>query len=149
MPSRVVSTGTPFLFVGVDAAATVDALSPDTTALTRALDEIDQDLAGVYVWADDRGGETHTIYGRCFAPRAGLPEDPVTGSASGALGAHLFDLGILRSASDGTVSMRTTQGRAMGRPGNANVTLLVSDGKVASVSVAGHGTIVGEGTLRI
>lgn len=148
VPSRVVSTGTPFLFIGVDTPRTVDRLLPDMPALTRALNRLEmRDLAGVYVWADDRLGLTQSIYGRCFAPVAGLPEDPVTGSASGALAAHLFDAGMLRGAADGVATMQTTQGRAMGRVGNAYVTLIVSGGHVNSVCVAGHAVIVAEGTL--
>lgn len=149
-PCRVVSTGTPFLFVGVDSTRSLDMLTPDMPALTQALvNMFGQRVAGVYVWADDRIGRTQTIYGRCFAPGAGLPEDPVTGSASGALGAHLFDLSLLRGAADGTATMQTTQGRAMGRTGHVYVTLIAADRRVNSVSVAGHGVIVGEGTLYV
>ena len=149
-PIRVVSTGTPFLFVGVDSTRSVDILTPDMPALTKAVANLsDTAVAGVYVWADDRLGRTQTIYGRCFAPGAGLNEDPVTGSASGALGSHLFDLGLVRGAVDGTVSIQTTQGRAMGRPGHVHVTLIAADRRVNSVSVSGHAVIVGEGTLYI
>ena len=149
-PIRVVSTGTPFLFVGVDNVRSVDTLAPDMPVLTQALRDLPgAAVAGVYVWADDRTGRTQTIYGRCFAPGAGLPEDPVTGSASGALGAHLFDQGLIRGDVNGTASMQTTQGRAMGRPGHAHVTLIVADRRVNSVSVSGHAVIVGEGTLYL
>ena len=149
-PIRVVSTGTPFLFVGVDSTRSVDMLTPDMPALKNAISNLPgSTVAGVYVWADDRLGRTQTIYARCFAPGAGLNEDPVTGSASGALGAHLFDLGLVRGAVDGTVSVQTTQGRAMGRPGHAHVTLIAADRRVNSVSVSGHAVIVGEGTLYL
>ena len=149
-PIRVVSTGTPFLFVGVDSTRSVDTLTPDMSALKEAIASLPGPVvAGVYVWADDRLGRTQTIYSRCFAPGAGLNEDPVTGSASGALGAHLFDLGLVRGAVDGTVSIQTTQGRAMGRPGHAHVTLIAADRRVHSVSVSGHAVIVGEGTLYL
>jgi PhzF family phenazine biosynthesis protein len=54
-------------------AATVSDLAPDFTAL-RAL----PDVRGVYVTA--AGGGDHDIVSRCFAPRVGIDEDPVTGS---------------------------------------------------------------------
>jgi PhzF family phenazine biosynthesis protein len=149
-PIRVVSTGTPFLFVGVDNVRSVDTLSPDMPALTQAIKNLSPSaVAGAYVWADDRLGRTQTIYGRCFAPGAGLNEDPVTGSASGALATHLFDLNMIRGTVDGTASIQTTQGRAMGRPGHAHVTLIVADRRINSVSVSGHAVIVGEGTLYL
>ena len=149
-PIRVVSTGTPFLFVGADIPRSIDILAPDMPVLKQAIADLSGTaVAGVYVWADDRTGRTQTIYGRCFAPGAGLPEDPVTGSASGALGAHLFELGLLRGDVTGAATMQTTQGRAMGRPGHAHVTVVAADRIVNTVSVSGHAVIVGEGTLYL
>jgi PhzF family phenazine biosynthesis protein len=63
-----------FFMVVVPDAATVRKLEPDFAAM-RAL----ADVRGVYVTAPGDDGE-HDIVSRCFAPRVGIDEDPVTGS---------------------------------------------------------------------
>jgi PhzF family phenazine biosynthesis protein len=57
----------------LDDAATVRSLEPDLTALGRV------DARGVCVTAPDTGA--YDFVSRFFAPRSGVPEDPVTGSA--------------------------------------------------------------------
>ena len=67
------TTGQFFMFV-VANAATVRTVTPDFAAM-RAL----SDVRGVYVTAAGDDG-VHDIVSRCFAPRVGIDEDPVTGS---------------------------------------------------------------------
>jgi PhzF family phenazine biosynthesis protein len=62
-----------FFMCVVDDPATVRALAPDFARL-RAL----HDVRGVYVTAAGDAG--YDIVSRCFAPRIGVDEDPVTGS---------------------------------------------------------------------
>lgn len=145
----VASTGTPFLFVGFSHPEDIDALAPDMNALTAGIADIPGGAVGVYVWVDDREGPTGSIYARCFAPGAGLPEDPVTGSATGGLAAHLYRSGKLSAEPTGFASFVTTQGVKMGRRGNASATLKTLDGDIESVIVAGHAVIVGQGRLRV
>lgn len=67
------------LFVVLDSAAAVRTLAPDIGALARI------DVRGVIVTAaGDREGID--AVSRFFAPRVGVPEDPVTGSAHCAIG---------------------------------------------------------------
>jgi len=67
------TTGAFFMLVVPDAAI-VRELTPDFHAM-RAL----TDVRGVYVTAAGDNG-THDIVSRCFAPKVGIDEDPVTGS---------------------------------------------------------------------
>jgi PhzF family phenazine biosynthesis protein len=60
--------------VEVESEAAVRALDPDLTSLATV------DARGVIVTARGSGGE-HDFVSRFFAPRVGVPEDPVTGSA--------------------------------------------------------------------
>lgn len=71
-------TAGPDLIVEVDDAATVRGLRPDLVALA------DLDLRGVGVTAAGDDG-IHDCISRFFAPRVGIPEDPVTGSVHAAL----------------------------------------------------------------
>lgn len=75
------TTGQFFMLVVPD-AATVRKLEPDFYAM-RAL----TDVRGVYVTAPGDDGE-HDIVSRCFAPRVGIDEDPVTGSMHCVLSAY-------------------------------------------------------------
>jgi PhzF family phenazine biosynthesis protein len=70
-----------FFLCIVDDAATVRALEPDFAAL-RALDHV----RGVYVSAP--GDKGYDIVSRCFGPRVGIDEDPVTGSMHCVLAAY-------------------------------------------------------------
>ena len=75
------TTGQFFMFVVGD-ASTVRKLEPDFGAM-RAL----TDVRGVYVTAPGDDG-VHDIVSRCFAPRVGIDEDPVTGSMHCVLSAY-------------------------------------------------------------
>jgi trans-2,3-dihydro-3-hydroxyanthranilate isomerase len=79
----------------------------------------------VHIYARDRG----RLRARMFAPLAGMPEDPATGSANAALGALLLSLGTQE-----TGSYRVLQGVEMGRPSLMQVTAShVADGFRAKV----------------
>jgi PhzF family phenazine biosynthesis protein len=73
-PVNFLRTDGDFFLCVVEHAETVRKLAPDFGRL-RGL----SDVRGVYVSAPgDRGG--YDIVSRCFAPRVGIDEDPVTGS---------------------------------------------------------------------
>jgi PhzF family phenazine biosynthesis protein len=74
----VASAGTDLL-VEVDDAATVRGLAPDLVAIAAL------DLRALIVTARSDDARWHFV-SRVFAPRYGIPEDPVTGSAHCALG---------------------------------------------------------------
>lgn len=146
-PTRVVSTGSPFLFARLRSHTDVDSLKPANDALVKALRSLAGDALGVYVWCAENEDFT-TVYCRCFAPVAGLPEDPVTGSASGALGAYLASWRNAGSTDRRGLALKVVQGVAMGRPGEALVHV-VGAGDVTKVSVGGHAVVVAEGVLKV
>jgi PhzF family phenazine biosynthesis protein len=145
LPVQVVSTGTPWLLVQVADRATVDGIDPvqraeEITALSRQ-----HGTFGAYVFTVEKteaGGLG--VWSRCFAPIADLPEDPVTGSASGALGCYLAEHDLL---ADGTEAV-AQQGFAGGRGGTARIRVTRNtDGWQPEVS--GTSIIVAEGTFRL
>ncbi|HZP28795.1 MAG TPA: PhzF family phenazine biosynthesis protein [Acidimicrobiia bacterium] len=79
--ARVVVTlrNTHDLLVELEDAAAVRALTPDVAALAAF------DTRAVVVTARAETGRAADFVSRCFAPRVGVPEDPVTGSAHCAL----------------------------------------------------------------
>jgi PhzF family phenazine biosynthesis protein len=80
-PGEFLESDGDFFVCVVDDAATVRALDPDFAAL-RALDHV----RGVYVTAP--GDKGYDIVSRCFGPRVGIDEDPVTGSMHCVLAAY-------------------------------------------------------------
>lgn len=149
LPVQVVSTGTPFLIVPVARRATLAALAPDMTALIAYGDSLAAAIAGFYVWTAETESADAQVHARCFCPGVGLPEDPVTGTASAAVGAYLALHGPPRPGADDVLSFRTEQGYAMGRPGNAQVRLETDGGQVTRVQISGKAVLVGEGKLWI
>ncbi len=82
-----------------------------------------------------------TLHARDFSPAAGVPEDPHTGTASGALGAYLVDRGVLAPGRH-----LFEQGWTVGRPGLIHVE--VAPG-VSSVRVGGEAVTMIDGTLSL
>jgi trans-2,3-dihydro-3-hydroxyanthranilate isomerase len=85
------------------------------------------------------------VHSRMFAPAIGIPEDPATGSASGALGAYLVQNGIVEKSPK--IEIVIEQGYEVERPSRILVQI-ESDGEtIHSVKVGGQCVMVVEGTL--
>jgi len=90
LPVQVVSTGVPQMMVPVRSLAEVQALDPgqlNAAALNRACHAASTECVLVFTFETER--PEATVHVRMFAPLLGVPEDPATGSANGALGAYL------------------------------------------------------------
>lgn len=110
MPTAVASTGLPFLIVPVNFLEHLGGMDPDMGAVEVLTDE--HDAVGIYAFTFDALEGESTLHGRMFAPGAGVPEDPVTGTASGACGAYLRHVGAFTGAdpTDATGSVDTSEG---------------------------------------
>jgi trans-2,3-dihydro-3-hydroxyanthranilate isomerase len=97
----------------------------------------------LYVFAGDQSDGAN-LYARFFAPGVGVDEDPATGSACASLAASLAHRSPGR---DGTYRIHISQGVAMGRPSTLDGTAHKAGGRLTEVVVAGHATIVGNGTM--
>lgn len=112
----------------------LDQLVPDAHAL--------RDLGAAAGWA---GVSAYRVAGeadgalqaevRHFAPPIGITEDPVTGSAAGALGAALAAMGA-RTRPDG-LDLAIRQGHHMGRPGRVDVSVSMAGDVPQAVTVGG------------
>ncbi|SFR37248.1 PhzF family phenazine biosynthesis protein [Halogeometricum limi] len=117
VPSAVASTGLPFLVVPVNFLEHLSASDPDFDAVEELTREYD--VAGVYAFTFDALGAESTLHGRMFAPGVGIPEDPVTGTASGACGAYLRHVDVFEG--DLPEEMVFEQGHFVDRPGRVRV----------------------------
>lgn len=132
-PARIWSTGVPQLMLPADLDA-LESARPDHEAL-RALGERDG-WVGVSVYAVTGSRDDRLLARvRHFAPLLGVPEDPVTGSAAGALGACLAAHGV---SSGDDLELVVTQGAAGGRGGEVAVRVRSAGGVPSRVRVGGR-----------
>lgn len=130
--------GPAFLYIPVadfDALARARPLEP---AWSEAMQAAGVDSAYLYTPHGDG------YRARMFSPTAGIPEDPATGSASAILSAQLLASGALP---EGETAIPLAQGVEMGRPSRIGLTVVVKDGAVAQVRVAGSAVPVSEGRI--
>ncbi|XVH30604.1 PhzF family phenazine biosynthesis protein [Haloferacaceae archaeon DSL9] len=138
LPIARASTGLPFLVVPVAFLESLGDCQPRMDAV-EALSAT-HDVAGLYVFTFDTLRADSTLHARMFAPAAGVPEDPVTGTASCACGAYLRAVDAFETFPEG---MRFEQGDFIDRGGIASVRV----GDV--VRVGGRATTALDGSLRI
>lgn len=137
LPIARTSTGLPFLAVPVEYFSDLSGMEPDMQAIGLLSEEYD--ATGIYAFTFDTLEGESTLHGRMFAPGAGVEEDPVTGTASGAIGAYLDRLGAL----DETAAMTFEQGHFLGRPGTVSVSI------GADVKVGGRAVTTLEGSIVV
>lgn len=108
-----VSTGIFWLVAQVASLEAMMRVHPDYNALMH----IPQGLSIFCTGAETPGVDVHI---RAFAPAAGVPEDPVTGSANGCIGAFIAKHEALPER-DGEIRYVAEQGIEMGQPGRVHV----------------------------
>jgi PhzF family phenazine biosynthesis protein len=140
LPLAVASTGLPFLVVPAEYLSDLSDADPDMGAVEALADSVD--ATGVYLFSFDALDGDSTLHGRMFAPGAGVPEDPVTGTASGAVGAYLREFDAF--GDEGVPEeMRFEQGHFVDRPGLVRVRV------GAEVRVGGRGAVALDGQLAV
>jgi len=137
LPIAWTTTGLPFLAVPVEYFSTLSGMDPDFRGIEAVCD--DHEATGIYAFTFDTLDSDSTLHGRMFAPGAGVDEDPVTGTASGAVGAYLDQLGAVEDATD----MTFEQGHFLDRPGTVSVS--IDDG----VRVGGRAVTTLEGSVLV
>ncbi|MEM6373985.1 MAG: PhzF family phenazine biosynthesis protein [Pseudomonadota bacterium] len=142
-PPRFVSTGLPFCITLLRDQAALDAVRFDMAAFRTYLDHLG--VAGTDVmepfWVTQT--ETGTMARLLMAPPS-PPEDPFTGSATGAMAAYLWAEGLIDSP-----RFVARQGHGLGRPGQAHVKVLGSRNAISGVEVSGDAHVLISGTLHL
>ncbi|NNE67659.1 MAG: PhzF family phenazine biosynthesis protein [Pyrinomonadaceae bacterium] len=99
---------------------------------------------GAYTFSFETLDSDSLVHARFFAPADGIPEDPATGSAAGALSGYLVNNGVV-SESEFVIE----QGDLMGRPSRIFAKVDGSKGEVKAVYIKGKAVILMEGTLSL
>ncbi len=138
----VASVGLPFAYAELTDRETLAAIVPDIAAFREAAERGPATVDGFAVCAFvvDRHGESAVnIRSRVLSPLGHPPEDPATGSASGALAA------LLAGALDAT-TFEILQGVEMGRPSEITVRI---DGPAQPPRIEGHCVPVSTGIMLV
>jgi trans-2,3-dihydro-3-hydroxyanthranilate isomerase len=135
-PIKLAYTGNWHLLVPIKTKQAVDAALP----LLEELGAFNRELqtSTTHLFTFDSGTDAK-LYTRDFAPAVGIPEDPVTGSANGALAGYL--------ALEKIVELETykiDQGHSVGRPGSLEITVRDEEGNPI-ISVGGQAVTVFSG----
>jgi trans-2,3-dihydro-3-hydroxyanthranilate isomerase len=148
LPPQAVGTGNTFLMVPLASVAAVSSALADT----RMLNHVERDLGvlGLFFFAfDDSTGRTR-VRARMFAPGAGVPEDPATGSAAGPVGVYLALHGAVPGGiAEGRGRFTIDQGIEMGRPSELDVTVLLDAGRPSGVRVEGSAVLMMRGEIDV
>lgn len=106
----------------------------------------EQGLVGAYLYTRQCEHTTSSFHVRMFAPDAGVPEDPATGSAAVCFAGAIARFDRLP---DGMHRRAIEQGFEMNRPSIVSLVFSIEGQKLANVRIGGHTVRVGEGTIEI
>ncbi|AJY74003.1 PhzF family phenazine biosynthesis protein [Paenibacillus beijingensis] len=141
-PIKLGYTGNWHLLLPVKTREAIDVarpLLPELAAMNRRFR-----ISTTHLFTFDTQDDNYDLYTRDFAPAVGIPEDPVTGAANGALAGYLLLEGIISADSR---RLRIAQGHAIGRPGTLFVTVTPGE-RAPVIQVAGSAHISIKGTLN-
>ena len=148
LPVQVVSTGVPQMMVPVRSLAEVqglDASQLNTAALNQACRAVGTQCVMVFTFETER--PEATVHVRMFAPLLGVPEDPATGSANGALGAYLVHHRAV-PVTEPTTYIVSEQGAEICRPSTLYIEVDSRSDETTAVRVGGQVVLVAEGVVR-
>ena len=146
---QVVSTALPQLMIPIKSLDVLRKLPSggNGTTLAALLRKYGTDCAMCYTLETEDPGAT--VHCRMFAPGVGVPEDPATGSAAGALGSFLVWHNVVRPHG-GIAKIVVEQGLEIGRPSRIDVEVTVGNGgEITEVRVGGTAVIIMEGEVRL
>ena len=131
--------------VGLNSLEVLQGLTPDMQTLTRLSGDIGSNGYHVFTL---HPGEEPLVHARMFAPANGNPEDPVTGTANGPLGAYLVRFGLLPNTGK-EVSFTVIQGEAIRRAGTMEVRVALEDGQPGEIQIVGDAVVAFQTTLEL
>ncbi|MEW4370063.1 PhzF family phenazine biosynthesis protein [Paenibacillus kandeliae] len=142
-PIQLGYTGNWHLLVPVIHRAAIDEAKPDLNDLA----QYNRELGVITTHLFTGTAEQHSqIYTRDFAPAIGIAEDPVTGSANGALMAYLYLNGLIDQQQPSLIEIR--QGDMIGRGGTLYATVEPT-GASAIVRMAGSAVVSLRGVMEL
>ena len=137
LPEQIVSTGLFTLPIGVKSLDILKRMKPHFDRIKKIC--MRYDVGSFHLFTFETMEINSTYHARNFAPVYGINEDPVTGTANGAVSSYLINNGIIKEK-----KFICEQGDIMGRSGRVFVEI---DGDV--VKVGGKATLVEERNIDV
>lgn len=144
---QVVSTGLPFVITVLRDHEALKQARLDTQALARLAQSMghgDTDLMEPFLATLQGASAQGDTFSRLLLAPPSPPEDPFTGSATGAMAAYLWHHGLIEDP-----SFVAEQGHWLGRPGRADVQVLGPREAPTGVRVAGQGFVLMRGDVDL
>lgn len=142
-----VSTGLPFCITVLRDRAALEAAQLDLEALEglgQSLGADGIDMMEPFLVVPQGATAAGDTFSRLLMAPPSPPEDPFTGSATGAMAAYLWKHGLMAKA-----EFVAEQGHGMGRPGQARVARVGPAEALEGVRVAGEGFVLMRGTVDL
>ena len=141
-PLEAVSMGLFSLPVYIERLETLLNLKPNFELVKKLCEKIN--VGSIHAFSLETTEKNSALHARNFAPVYGVNEDPVTGTANGALCSYLVKNNLIKNT-----SFICEQGDAIARPGRVFVGISKKNDTIGDVYVGGKAIIVQEGMLRI
>lgn len=142
VPIQVVSTGTPQAMVPVRSLDALRRVRPDYQQLAEL--ENTGRYFSLHAFTLETLDAANRAHSRHFLAGGGTLEDPVTGSASGAMGAYLWKYGLVRER-----AYTVEQGHLMGRPGIVAIEVDAEGDEPTGIRIAGSAVTVLRGVITV
>ena len=146
-PPQVVSTGLPFCITVLRDHAALRTAALNLDALGELISSFGgdgQDLMEPFLVTLQGATKVGDTFSRLLLAPPGPPEDPFTGSATGAMAAYLWRHGLMDKD-----SFVAEQGHWLARPGQAQVKRIGPADAMTGVSVAGQGFVLMRGDVDL
>ncbi|NVK13865.1 MAG: PhzF family phenazine biosynthesis protein [Rhodobacteraceae bacterium] len=142
-----VSTGLPFCVTVLKDRAALEAAELNLEALAvlgKSLGADGIDMMEPFLVTLEGATAAGDTFSRLLMAPPSPPEDPFTGSATGAMAAYLWRHGLMDKA-----EFTAEQGHGLGRPGQARVARVGAPDALEGVRVAGEGFVLMRGTADL
>ncbi|WP_170325929.1 PhzF family phenazine biosynthesis protein [Ruegeria arenilitoris] len=146
-PPQFVSTGLPFCITVLCDHEALRAAKLDAGALGKITEMAGfsgSDMAEPFLVTLKGATQAGDTFSRLLMAPPSPPEDPFTGSATGAMAAYLWKHGLMPKD-----TFIAEQGHDMGRPGQATVTRVGPPDEMTGIKVAGRGHILMRGQVDL
>jgi len=143
---QLVSTGLPFVITVLEDRTALSLAKLSASGVHKMHDALGLEGDAMEPFLCTLGGFTDIgdTAARLLMLPPSPPEDPFTGSATGAMASYLWHHGLIENT-----TFVAEQGHMLGRPGRADVRLIGSKDAIEGVEVAGTGHILMSGTLHL
>jgi len=146
LPIAIVSTGIRSLHIPLKAISHFPDIKPLRSKVIDLCRE--HELSTVQLFTLETEEPSAHAHARVFAPAVGVDEDPVTGTAAGALGAYLVQNKVV-TPTDDCVRILVEQGNEIERHGLVHVEIGLEESAISTVRVGGSAVTVYQGAMRV